>query len=216
MPITDINCRRQICRRSEWVGAMQFHWIRPTCARTSSGRRSRCLGVLGLSTLLVTLLAACGGPTAAQAAAKDLAAGIAAQNSGDYAAATTDYNKALAQVPTDADALYDLGDVEQFQHLYTAAESNYRAALAIDPNFIDAMYNLATLVTTSSPTEAEVLYEAVSYTHLNRDPHNRRNVRFPRDRLAVARSLRRQLPSRVPRRHRGGISPRGAGRVPSP
>jgi len=93
---------------------------------------------------------------------------VAAQKAGDYKTATTDYNKVLAADPKNYRALYDLGDVEQFQHLNSAAEANYRAALALYPNFELAMYNLATLVSSSSPTEAEILYQQV----IKLDPKN--------------------------------------------
>ncbi len=122
---------------------------------------SRGVGALAIGTALATTAAACGGPSATQTAAQNLAAGIAAQDAGQYATATSDYNKVLAAEPQNADALFDLGDVEQFQNLNSAAESHYQAALAIDPNFVSALYNLATLVATSSPVEAETLYEQV-------------------------------------------------------
>jgi tetratricopeptide (TPR) repeat protein len=92
---------------------------------------------------------------------QNLNAGIAAQKAGDYATATADYEKVLAVKPKSAVALFDLGDVEQFEHLDSAAQSHYETALAVDPSFVDAMYNLATLVTRSSPIEAETLYEQV-------------------------------------------------------
>ncbi len=76
-------------------------------------------------------------------------------------AAAKYYEKALALQPKSAVALYNLGDVEQLENLDAAAKTHYLAALAVDPNFISALYNLATLEASSSPVEAEALYEQV-------------------------------------------------------
>jgi tetratricopeptide (TPR) repeat protein len=124
-------------------------------------RTSRGIGVLLACAALAAAASGCGGPSVAQTASQSLAAGIAAQSAGDYSSATADYNKVLASQPENADALFDLGDVEQFQNQDAAAETHYQAALAVDPNFVAAMYNLATLVWRSSPVEAETLYEQV-------------------------------------------------------
>ena len=126
-----------------------------------SPRLARSLGAIAICAALGMAAAACGSSSPRQAATANLAAGIAAQEVGKYPAATADYNKVLAAQPTNADALFDLGDVEQFQNLNTAAVSHYQAALAVDPNFVAAMYNLATLVSSSSPVEAESLYRHV-------------------------------------------------------
>jgi tetratricopeptide (TPR) repeat protein len=108
------------------------------------------------------LLAACGsGSSASQSVAQNLTAGITAQNAGDYATATSYYEKVLATEPKNPTALYDLGDVDQLQNMIPAAKAKYLAALAIDPNFISAMYNLATLEGDSSPNDARVLYQEI-------------------------------------------------------
>jgi tetratricopeptide (TPR) repeat protein len=139
----------------------QLQWRQGTYSRVRDGRSSRLsqgVGALAVGTALALLATSCGASTA-KTAAQNLAAGIAAQNAGNYAAATADYNKVLAAEPENADALFDLGDVEQFQHLDTEAVSRYQAALAVDPNFVGALYNLAILSTSASPVEAETLYE---------------------------------------------------------
>jgi tetratricopeptide (TPR) repeat protein len=119
---------------------------------------SRGFSVVAVGAVSALLLAACGAASTPQTASQDLTAGIAAQNAGEYASATTYYEKALANEPTNSVALYDLGDVEQLQGLDSTAKAHYLAALAIDPNFISAMYNLATLDASSVPTDAEALY----------------------------------------------------------
>ena len=105
-----------------------------------------------------SVLAACGGPSAAQSANTTLTAGITAQRAGDYGTATTDYEKVLSIQPKNQYALYDLGDVEQFQHQSAAAETHYKQALVINPKFENALYNLAILETPSDPAGAKALY----------------------------------------------------------
>jgi tetratricopeptide (TPR) repeat protein len=108
------------------------------------------------------LLSACGSsPSSTQSIAQNLTAGIAAQNAGNYASATSYYNKVLAADPKNATALYDLGDVDQLQNLTSSAKVEYLDALAIDPNFISAMYNLATIEASTSPNDARVLYNQI-------------------------------------------------------
>ncbi|MGC2176055.1 MAG: tetratricopeptide repeat protein [Acidimicrobiales bacterium] len=124
----------------------------------------RCAGVIAIGVLSAAALSACGSSTnnsASLSAAQDISAGIASQGAGQYAAAAQFYEKALAIQPKSAVALYNLGDVEQLQNLDAAAKSHYLAALAVDPNFISALYNLATLESSSSPLEAEALYDQV-------------------------------------------------------
>ncbi len=125
------------------------------------GAWPRGLSVIAVGTLGAAALSACGGPSAAQGAAQNITAGIAAQGAKQYASAAKYYEKALASQPKDATALYDLGDVEQLEGLDSAAKTHYLAALAIDPTFASAMYNLAILDAKSSPAEAEALYEQV-------------------------------------------------------
>lgn len=108
------------------------------------------------------LLSACGsGGSGSQSIAQNLTAGIAAQNAGNFASATAYYEKVVAVDPTNATALYDLGDVDQLQNLDASARARYLSALAIDPNFISAMYNLATLEANTSPNNARVLYQQI-------------------------------------------------------
>lgn len=103
-------------------------------------------------------LAACEDSSASQSAGQNVTAGIAAQKAGDYSTATTDYEKALTAEPKDVYALYDLGDVEQYQHQSTAAAEHYQEALAINPHFEYALYNLAILDSASNPAAAKALY----------------------------------------------------------
>lgn len=122
----------------------------------------RCVGLIAIGAVSAVVLAACGStPSASLSAAQDISAGIASQGAGEYSAAANYYEKALALQPKSAVALYNLGDVEQLENLDAAAKTHYLAALAVDPNFISALYNLATLEASSSPVEAEALYEQV-------------------------------------------------------
>lgn len=123
---------------------------------------TRGLGVVAVGVASALLLSACGSsPSGSQSVAQDLTAGIAAQNAGNYTSATQYYNKVLASDPKNATALYDLGDVDQLQNLLPSAKVEYQDALAIDPNFISAMYNLATLESSTSPSDARVLYDQI-------------------------------------------------------
>ena len=122
--------------------------------------RSR-LGVVTVLAGFGLVASGCGGPSAATVAAQNLSAGISAQRAGHFATAIADYKKVLAAEPTNAYALFDLGDVDQFEHRDAAALKKYQAALAIDPTMVPALYNLATLVSSFSPNEARVLYQQV-------------------------------------------------------
>ena len=123
---------------------------------------TRALGVIAVGATSALLLSACGsGGSSTQSIDQDLTAGIAAQNAGNYASATADYEKVLALDATNATALYDLGDVDQLQNLDADARARYLAALAVDPNFISAMYNLATLEASTTPNDARVLYQQI-------------------------------------------------------
>jgi tetratricopeptide (TPR) repeat protein len=126
------------------------------------GSLKRCVGVIAIGALSGVVLSACGSsPSASLSAAQDISAGIASQGAGQYSTAAQYYEKALALQPKSAVALYNLGDVEQLENLDAAAKTHYLAALAVDPNFISALYNLATLEASSSPVEAEALYDQV-------------------------------------------------------
>ena len=123
-----------------------------------AGRTRRALGAVALVAAGAAALTACGGPSAAQSANQQLAAGIAAQRAGNFGMATTYYSKVLSAEPKNVYALYDLGDVEQFQHQNAAAATHYQQALAINPKFENALYNLAIIDSKSNPAEAKVLY----------------------------------------------------------
>jgi tetratricopeptide (TPR) repeat protein len=126
------------------------------------GKFTRRISIVAVGVASALLLTACGSsPSSTSSIDQDLTAGIAAQNAGNYAAATQDYNKVLASDPQNATALYDLGDVDQLQNLLPAAKTEYLQALAIDPNFLSAMYNLATIEANGSPNDARVLYEEI-------------------------------------------------------
>jgi tetratricopeptide (TPR) repeat protein len=129
-------------------------------AKVNNRKWSRPLGVVAVGVASALLLSACGSsPSASQTVAQDLTAGIAAQNAGNYASATSYYQKVLTSDPKNATALYDLGDVDQLQNLIPAAKARYLASLAVDPSFISAMYNLATLE--GNTTDARVLYQQI-------------------------------------------------------
>jgi tetratricopeptide (TPR) repeat protein len=125
------------------------------------GRRGHALLVGAIGVLAAVVLAACGGPSAGESADKQVTAGIAAQRAGDYGIARTDYQQALREEPQDVYALYDLGDVEQYQHDDTAAAKHYQEALAVNPHYEYALYNLAILDTSSDPAAAKALYVEV-------------------------------------------------------
>ena len=126
-------------------------------------RAPRTLGLSALLGFSALALSSCGAstPSAAQTVAQDIASGVAAQNSGDYAKAATYYHRAVVLQPGNAFALFDLGDAEQFQHLDASAKQHYLAALAIDPRLEAAMFNLAVLVAPTNPAEAAALYKQV-------------------------------------------------------
>ena len=118
-------------------------------------------GVLLVGIVIAAIASSCGTSLSPPTAAQDIAAGVMAQRSGHFAIATASYRKALALNPDDVAALFDFGDVEQFEGLSSSAESHYEAALAADSKFVPAMYNLATLVAHLRPIEAEALYRDV-------------------------------------------------------
>ena len=136
--------------------------------KRSEGRRWLVAPALAL---VGVVAAACGGGSPSGSAAGTspgaqqvqtlLTQGLAAQNAGNLGTATADYNQILAQQPANQYALYDLALVEQLQNDSVDAETHYRAALAVNPNFTPALFNLAIVVTPSSPTEAQALYNQV-------------------------------------------------------
>src|SRR6202034_2026051 len=91
-----------------------------------------------------------------------ITAGNSSQQKGDATAAAALYAKAIADDPTSAVALYDLGDLDQIAlHESGAAETAYGRALAIDPRFVDARFNLAILESTDHPTVAIASYDKI-------------------------------------------------------
>ncbi len=125
-----------------------------------SGRVRRSIAVVTLAAAGAATLAACGGggPADSLSASQALIAGIAAQRAGNFGTATTDYAEVLSTEPKNAYALYDLGDVEQFQHQDAAAMTHYDQALAVQPKLENALYNLAILDATTSPATAKALF----------------------------------------------------------
>jgi tetratricopeptide (TPR) repeat protein len=104
-----------------------------------------------------------------------ITAGNSAQRKGDPTGAAALYAKAIADDPTNAIALYDLGDLDQTA-LYegSAAEAEYERALAIAPHFVDARFNLAILQSTGQPMRAIASYQTLigfdatdAYAYLN-------------------------------------------------
>jgi tetratricopeptide (TPR) repeat protein len=166
-PVADIVEVRKIVGREyreKWTNVMRDNRVASFRGRVKGERMGKLTRGFSIVTVGVTsalLLSACGGGSAAQSEAQNLTAGIAAQNAGDYATATQDYNKVLTVDPQNATAMYDLGDVDQIQNLDAAAKTEYLQALAIDPNFISAMYNLATIEASTSPNDARVLYDQI-------------------------------------------------------
>lgn len=124
------------------------------------GRRAAVLLVVIAVGASGAALAACGS-SASATPTQNLNAGIKAQDDGNYVQAQKDYQLVVDAEPNDVYALYDLGDVEQYQKLDSEAGTHYLAALAVDPNYVPALYNMATLVATAHPTEAEAFYNQV-------------------------------------------------------
>jgi tetratricopeptide (TPR) repeat protein len=129
--------------------------------RSFGGRGARLGRATTLGAILIAgalTLSACDGPSATQSAGQNVTAGIAAQKAGNYGQATTDYEKALKVEPKNVFALYDLGDVEQYQHQFTAAAQHYQEALAVNPHYEYALYNLAIIDAKSDPAASKALY----------------------------------------------------------
>jgi tetratricopeptide (TPR) repeat protein len=144
--------------RNGWTGNNRVSIVSKREGGGHHRARTRGVSIVAAGAVSALLLAACGGASAPQTTSQDLAAGIAAQDAGQYASAANYYEKALVNEPTNSVALYNLGDVEQLQGLDSLAKAHYLSALAINPNFVSALYNLATLDATTSPASAEALY----------------------------------------------------------
>jgi Flp pilus assembly protein TadD len=142
-----------------WRRVLKTQTTRNSLVTPGRGRHlRRTIAVIALASAGAMALAACGGPADSLSASQALAAGIAAQRAGHFGTATTDYAKVLSSEPKNSYALYDLGDVEQFQGQDAAAATHYHQALAVAPKMESALYNLAILDSTSAPATARALY----------------------------------------------------------
>jgi tetratricopeptide (TPR) repeat protein len=138
--------------------------------RRGARTRSNTRGLLVVSSFVLLALsgAACGSttttPPKVSSTAVDalITAGNASQRKGQSTLAASLYTKAIADDPTNAVALYDLGDLDQIAlHDSAAAEADYRRALLVDPRFVDARFNLAILESASHSTSAIAAYEII-------------------------------------------------------
>lgn len=107
--------------------------------------------VLAAAVSLPLFLAGCGGgsssggaPSAKNVAAATTAvnAGLKAQEAGDTATATSEYQQALKDDPTNKFALFDLGIIAANQKDTGTAISDYAKSIASDSKFEPALYNL--------------------------------------------------------------------------
>ncbi len=140
-----------------------------------SNRPLRPLAV-AVAVLLVPLLTLSGCSTTKSSTGTGpnlLAQGVAAQQAGDLATASKDYNAVLQSDPKNTSALYDLGLIAQGQGNRAEAASDYGKALAIDPNLGSALYNLAIVrVALGDRGGAEGLYrKAIAADPNNPDPY---------------------------------------------
>jgi tetratricopeptide (TPR) repeat protein len=113
-------------------------------------------------------------------AAKVFAAGLKAQGAGDLTTARADYNKVIAEDPTNhyknnKYVYFDLGVMDQDAGNGTAAAAEYRKALLVDPTYLSALYNLAIVETPSSPQSAILLYQQILAVTPN-DPNTLYNL----------------------------------------
>ncbi len=88
-----------------------------------------------------------------------VAAGLAAERSGDTAQAFSDFRAAAADDPSNLYAHYDLGYIYQERGDSADALTQYRRALSIDPKFDDALYNLGVLEAPTNPASAIEYYK---------------------------------------------------------
>lgn len=126
--------------------------------------------LLAASGLLILALAAAGCGSAASLPSKTsnaavdalITAGKASQEKGQPRQAASLYAKAVADDPTNAVALYDLGDLDQVAFgKDAAAEAAYQRALVVDPRFVDARFNLAILQSARRPASAIADYKTI-------------------------------------------------------
>jgi tetratricopeptide (TPR) repeat protein len=112
------------------------------------------------------LTAACQSSPPSPSAGKLFTEGLKSQGEGNLATARSDYNKVLAQDPTNhfknnKFVYFDLGVMDQSAGNTTAAAADYRKALLVDPNYQSALYNLAILDTPTAPQSAILLYQQI-------------------------------------------------------
>lgn len=128
----------------------------------ASFRRSPVAVVL----ISAAMVMGCSGKPATEIASDQLAAGLAAQASGDLALARTDYVDCLKSDALNKYCLYNLGLIAQIQSRPVEAENDYRLALVGDPDFSAAIFNLAIIRSQAGGTaEAITLYQ--HYVELN-------------------------------------------------
>lgn len=72
--------------------------------------------------------------------------GLAAQQRGDFVVARDFYSRSLAEKPSNAETLNNLGAVHRALGNVKLAEESYRRALVIDPKFAPAWSNLAVIL----------------------------------------------------------------------
>jgi tetratricopeptide (TPR) repeat protein len=141
------------------AGGERSTWTRAT---SSAARRGAVAVALSAYKAELAAAACSSGPSQKQKVSTLLAAGIAAEQSGSYAAAITDFNQVLQIAPNDKNddmyAYYNRGLSEQLTNNHASAQTDYDSALAINPNFAPALYNLAIVVTSSNPARAQDLY----------------------------------------------------------
>jgi len=131
----------------------------------SRARSVRAVAVVGLIAVALGA-AACQSSPPSPSAGKLFTEGLKAQGEGNLATARTDYDKVLAQDPTNSYrnnkyVYFDLGVMDQSAGNTTAAASEYRKALLVDPAYKSALYNLAILDTPTSPQSAILLYQQI-------------------------------------------------------
>lgn len=98
---------------------------------------------------------------AADPAAYDLNAALAAQRAGRLAEARAGYDSVLIADPQNKLAHYDLGVLDQQEGDPVGAAYQYHQALHTDAHFVPALFNLAVAVTPTDPQQAIGLYRQV-------------------------------------------------------
>jgi Tfp pilus assembly protein PilF len=102
-------------------------------------------------------LGACGSSGSSnENVATTLGRAISETQTGNFDAATKDFEKVLKKDPQNKYAHYNLGYIAQTQGNRANAETEYRLALAADPKFQQALYNLAIAVTADGDKQAAI------------------------------------------------------------